>query len=90
MGRPLMSPDGSRIKGTKELVPGCAMIDPETLRHDDAGTLTFTYVGGTELYWDDAHTVTRQMQTVFIDDDGQEWLASELVEIPEEDDDTAE
>lgn len=83
-----MSPDGCRVKGTLEKLSGVAQCGD--IHRNEDGTLEFSYEGGTEVWWDAAETVERlnsdtlKMETVFVDEDGEEWLASELVETPEE------
>lgn len=91
MSRPLMSPDGSRIKGTLERLTAVAVVAPDTLVRDADGKVTYEYSGGTEVNWDSQVTLTgrgptKQPEIVFVDEDGTQWLANELVEVPAEED----
>ena len=83
-GRVLMSPDGSKIVGTLERVPAVANIAADSLKRNAEGEVVYVYEGGTDLTWDEQETVTREGQTVFVDEDGTEWLEGELIETPEE------
>jgi hypothetical protein len=74
----LKAPNGKQIKWTSEIIPGTA--DCEVFR-DETGKVVVDYDGtdGTEACWDAGETETRDGQIVFVDDDGNEWLESELV-----------
>ena len=76
MGK-LYAPDGALIVGTLELVTGSAGIIGATRQPD--GSLDLEYEGGTEMFGDDSKTVERKGQRVFLDEDGSEWLESELL-----------
>lgn len=81
VGGPLVSPNGTAIRGTLERLAGVAL---GTVSRADDGTVAIEYTGGTEIYWDEQRTVTREgpsgMEQVFIDENGCEWLESDLVE----------
>lgn len=82
----LYAPDGETlIKGTKERIPGCAEIINDNVTRGEDGTFDLEYEGHTEVYWDDQVTLSRvpakgqPAQRIFIDEDGDEHLESELV-----------
>ncbi|MBC6714768.1 hypothetical protein H9Q09_01030 [Aurantimonas sp. DM33-3] len=73
------SPTGSPIVGTMERLSGRANItgiDPETRVPE--------YAGGTDVFWDEAETVERDGEMVFLDEDGVSWVFSQLVMVPVE------
>jgi len=77
MPKTLYSPTGIPILGTLEKMTGCALVSHATRNPD--GSLEFEYEGETKIYWDDQQTVTRNGQTIWLDEDGGEWPASTLV-----------
>jgi hypothetical protein len=80
--RVIAKPDVA-IKGTYELVPGCAGIHSPYIAED--GTLSFEWEGETEMYWDGSDSQKNDKgETVYLGDDGQEYGESEL-EIVNED-----
>ncbi|RWH50257.1 hypothetical protein [Mesorhizobium sp.] len=67
----MKAPDGSPIVATLETIPGsCGIV------FDEDGSWNYN---GTELDWDGQQTVLRAGQTVFVDENGKEWLESQLV-----------
>ncbi|RWM32589.1 MAG: hypothetical protein EOR77_21400 [Mesorhizobium sp.] len=69
----MKAPDGTPIVSTLETIPGSAGIV-----FDEDGS--WNYDGnGTELDWDGQQTVLRAGQTVFVDENGKEWLESQLI-----------
>jgi len=72
------SPNGSKIIGTAELIPGTAMI----ISIDDDGHPEYT--GETELDWDNQWTKTRDDKFLFIDDDGYLWTFNQLMKLVDE------
>lgn len=88
MGRLVVKADHSVIiTGTLDLVPGRAVLNGATRLPD--GTLDIEWYGETEMFWDDQKTVQRNGQDVYLDDDGNEYLESEI-EVIEDDDDANE
>jgi hypothetical protein len=78
MGKNLIAPNGKPIWGTKETVPGVAVIEEGTATQNADGTFSFQHSGETDMDWDNQRTVERNGQRVFVDEDGGEWLESEL------------
>jgi len=74
----LVSPQGTQITGTLERLSGRANIVPGSARRDSIGGLEFDYEGLTEIFWSDQCSVTRDGEPVFLDEDGNEYLESEL------------
>ncbi|MHC2249951.1 hypothetical protein [Bradyrhizobium elkanii] len=76
-----VSPTGSPIKGTKELLTGRCGIsgieDDGTPVHDGDGTV---------IFYDDQVTETKDGKTVFLDDNGAEWTFDQLTPVDEEED----
>ncbi len=68
---------GHEIRGTLETVRGVAEI--ERFSRDEAGKLVFLYSGETVIWWDEQRTVERAGNSVFIDTDGNELVASDIV-----------
>lgn len=62
------------IRGTLERVHGVARAT------GFRGTGAIDYVGDTEMWWDGAETVMRDGQRVWVDEDGDEHLESEIEE----------
>ncbi|RWD43919.1 hypothetical protein [Mesorhizobium sp.] len=71
----MKAPDGTPIVATLETIPGSSGIV-----FDEDGSWNYS---GTELDWDGQQTVLRAGQTVFVDENGKQWLESQL--IPEDD-----
>lgn len=75
---PYRSPFGWEIVSTLETIPGtCGIIwtapgEGECGNYDYDGT-------GTKMWWDGAETVKHAGQRVFLDENGNQWLESELV-----------
>ena len=82
----MMSPDGCRIKGTLDIIPAVAVGTP-MLRSD--GKIDVEYCDQTDVDYNGQRNVERfnfktgSMERVFLDDDGHEWLESELVPVPD-------
>jgi hypothetical protein len=74
----LMSPAGTVIVATLERLSGRAMIVRGSARHDTLGCFEFEYEGTMEIFWDDQRTITRDEERVFLDENGSEFLESEL------------
>ena len=80
----LVSPRGAEIVGTLEMCPGVSPVGP--IFRKPNGLLDWDHTGGTKYWAEDQKTVTRlsdtgtDLEVVFVDDYGNEWLASELVE----------
>jgi hypothetical protein len=64
------------ITRSKELIPAaCGIREPRLVD----GRLEFDYIGGAEVFWDDQYQVRNQdHERVFLDDDGGEYLESEI------------
>ena len=77
MNNKLKAPNGNEITGTKEILVGEAYI--QDLRLVD-GKVEYDHSGETEVFWDCQQTATEKNQTIFIDEDGGEWLESQLIE----------
>lgn len=60
------------IVGTLETLSGVALIGEVSSLAD------FEYAGETKVWWDDQRTVVRDGQRIFVDDDGEEYLESQV------------
>ncbi|MFP3556446.1 hypothetical protein SB861_37885 [Paraburkholderia sp. SIMBA_049] len=66
----LKAPNGKRIIGTLEHVPGCAVVNGWNLVD---GKLEPEYAGGSDMYWDDSKTQRgADGEMVVLDEDGNE------------------
>lgn len=79
----LYAPNGLRIVGTAETIPGVAQIWNDTVRRQEDGSYQFEYLGGTVIDWDGQQTRKRvnallRLERIFVDSDGVEWLESQL------------
>lgn len=73
------APDGTPITGTLEVLSGEAYTRDGSFYRGPDGALAFDHAGETEVFWDDQTTVTRNGKVVFIDRDGAEWTAAQVV-----------
>jgi hypothetical protein len=87
----LYAPNGLRITGTLERLLGNALIEENSLVFDNDGRLVYEYAGYTDVYWDSQESVLRskpspapsdKAEQVFLDEEGGEWFASDLTDIP--------
>lgn len=74
----LTSRSGVRIIGTLELVPGCARIQPGSVKKGGTKRFDFEYEGETEVSWDDQKTQTRRGERLFVDENYDIWRESQL------------
>ena len=74
----LVSPKGTLIVATLERLSGRALIVPSSVRAEPTGGFSFDYEGTTDIFWDDQRTVVENDERVFLDEDGEEHLESEL------------
>lgn len=72
------SPKGVKIRGTLEVVYGCAFVSCFTVGGNPAHPVDCHHDGETEMYWDGQETVTRRNMTVYVCEDGHEWLEGEI------------
>jgi hypothetical protein len=80
----LISPKGTQIVATLERLSGRAQIVPGSVRPEPMGGFSFDYEGTTEIFWDDQRTVTQDDERVFLDEDGAEYLETELRLVPQQ------
>jgi hypothetical protein len=66
------SPNGTRILGILETVPGIALIS--SINHDG----TPNYGGGTDLIWDEQQPDLKSGNMIYVDEDGEEWTFDQL------------
>jgi hypothetical protein len=70
---------GVRIIGTLELVPGCALIQPGSVKKCGKNRFRFEYEGETEVFWDDQKTQRRRGERLFVDENYDVWRESQLL-----------
>ena len=80
----LISPKGTLIVATLERLNGRALIVPSSVRVEPTGGFSFDYEGTTDIYWDDQRTVVENDERVFVDEEGTEYLESELRLVPQQ------
>lgn len=69
----MKAPDGTPITGTREIIPGTCGI---TFEDDNS----WEYDGnGTDVDWNGQRTVQIAEQNVYVDENGSEWLESQLI-----------
>lgn len=66
----------SPIKGTLETLSGCALFS-EVKRKSD-GSISYEYVGETEVFWDEQRTVTGDEGVIYLDEKGNEVTAKDI------------
>ncbi len=71
------APNGLPIIGTLEICP--CRSDIAKFRRLSDGTLDFDHSGNTEMFYDEQKTVERHNERVFLDEEGNEWLESQLI-----------
>lgn len=71
------APNGTAIVGTLEVLNGCADLACFVELAD--GSMEPCYTDYTHVYWDGQRTVQRDGETVYVDDNGNEWLASQVI-----------
>ena len=69
---------GSRITGIYQTVYAQAGIDPGTFSRRADGTLTHEPGGGSEAYWETADTVMANDEAVYMDERGEQVVASDI------------
>ena len=83
----MVAPTGSRIVATLETIRAEALLNDITC--DENGVVTLRYAGQTNFDWEGQTTVRRPPagsvtpERVYIDQEGREWLESQLVASPE-------
>ena len=80
----LVSPKGTLIVATLERLSGRAQIVPGSVRSEPSGGFSFDYSGTTDIGWDDQRTVVQDDERVFLDEEGTEYLESELRLVPQQ------
>jgi hypothetical protein len=78
MGRQFTSPTGSTIKGTVEVVYGCARISDI----DENGIPVHT--GESDIYYDGMETQLKDGKVLFMDQNGEEWTFDQLTAVPDD------
>ena len=71
------APNGLPITGSFEICP-CRSIIAQFWRVD-GGTRDFDYSGDSEMFYEEQRIVERDNQRVFLDEEGNEWLESQLI-----------
>ena len=80
----LMAPNGLPIIGTLDMLLARAWI--YELTRNEHGGVEFFFRGQTEVIWSSQRNVSRpnaagEQQTIYIDDNGNEWLEDQLVPV---------
>ena len=76
MSRVLTTPNGTRLQGTLDMIPGIALVDPDDPMDADG---TPNYFGGTEVDWNGQTQQHVNGDKLWVDEDGSTWKQSELV-----------
>lgn len=72
----LRAPNGKEIIATADMIPGNALIQSATRGAD--GKIEVEYAGETKVCWDGQYTETEDGETLYVDEDGQQWKESAL------------
>ena len=72
----LTAPNGKRIIGTSDLIPGVALISGATRNPD--GTLELEWEGETTVLWDGQRTDRIEGERLYVDEEWNVWRESEL------------
>ncbi len=70
----MKAPNGRKIIGTLEQLYGVAYIHGDSTKDD------YDHLGETKINWDGQETVTRDGEVIFIDDQGNEWQSSQVID----------
>lgn len=73
----LLSPNGSRIVGTLERIPGTAYVSRWSRKQGEREWTVEAWGGDTKVWWDEQETVESAGSIVLVDENGDEWLARE-------------
>ncbi|PZR93566.1 MAG: hypothetical protein DI537_10655 [Stutzerimonas stutzeri] len=84
MSQTWYSPTGREITGTLEALKGRARISGISPEGEPE------HSGGTEIFFEEGHTVERDGKAVFLDDEGGEWTFDQLTTKAPEDEDEDE
>lgn len=84
MSQTWYSPNGEPITGTLEALKGRAHISGISTEGVPE------HSGGTEVFYEEGHTMERDGKLIFLDDAGGEWTFDQLTSEPPEDEDETE
>ncbi len=88
-----LAPNGLEITGTLEKLIGRAGITfcaPGEQGNETAGSLSFFWDGGTEIFWDEQKTAEDENgRKIFLDREGNQWTEDEIILIKGHCDDCA-
>lgn len=78
----MIAPDGAKIVGTKEHVPGCAHVKGFSNKGEP------DYAGSSDMWWDDSTTQYHENQEgnesmIVVDENGEEHVASDCTLVDE-------
>jgi hypothetical protein len=87
-----LAPNGLEITGTLEKLQGRGQItfcSPEEAEEQE-GKLSFTWDGGTEIFWNEQKTARDENgRVIFLDREGNQWTGDEIIRIKGHCDDCA-
>ena len=69
---------GSPICGTLEALSAESKTLGNKFSRNDDGSINHEHSGKTEIFWDDQRTRMRRNQTIYLDENGSELVASEI------------
>ncbi len=77
-----LAPNGLEITGTLEKLQGRGQItfcSPDEAEEHE-GKLSFSWNGGTEIFWDEQKTAQGENgKRIFLDEDGNQWTEDEII-----------
>jgi hypothetical protein len=79
MTKVLVAPNDKLIRGTIEILKGCAGILGAKEGQGDGARFELDYGGTTDVWWDESKTETDENgERLFLDEEGDEWAESQL------------
>lgn len=81
-----ISRNGSDIIGRYETCPCRAEILPGSFERSASGKIAFEWLGGTEMFYDAQEPIKKDGQSVFLDENGDEWTEDQITLVDDDDD----
>ena len=69
---------GKPVTGTLETIAARSILEADAFSKTPEGVLSHEHEGDTDVLWEESHGVEQARETVYIDADGHEILASEV------------
>jgi hypothetical protein len=73
-----ISPTGSPIVGTADMVPANALIQQGSFTRGADGAIEFEWEGESLCCWDGQYTKQRDGKDLYVDENGEEWTEDQI------------